>query len=119
MDGNARMHRHRRLPRLEADGSDRDALGPRRAHGHATPVAGDNIAVGISGRELNLKPFGRAVGVARGAANGARLAQHVPGLQGLSQFELDAVILDLAAEREAELRLRLVPVGAEGEAVAL
>ena len=43
----------------------------------------------------------------------------MPGLERLAQFELDALVFDLAAEREAELGLRLVPVGAEGEAVRL
>src|ERR1700722_9103516 len=43
----------------------------------------------------------------------------MPGLQRLAQFELDAFVLNLTAEREAELGLRFVPVGAEGVAVRL
>ena len=43
----------------------------------------------------------------------------MPRLQRLAQFELDALVLDLAAERKAELGLRFVPVGAKRIAVRL
>src|SRR5271154_7596769 len=43
----------------------------------------------------------------------------MPGLERLTQLELDALVFDLAAEREAELGLRFVPVGAEGEPMRL
>ena len=41
----------------------------------------------------------------------------MPGFERLTQLELDALVIDLTAEREAEFALRLVPFGAEGEAV--
>jgi hypothetical protein len=41
----------------------------------------------------------------------------VPGLQRLADLEVDAVDLDLAAEREAEFLLRLEPVGAQVKAM--
>ena len=113
------MHGDRRLPRLEADGADRDALGRRRTQGNPAPVAGHDIALGIGGRQLHLHPLGRRIGVAGGAADGAGLAEHVPGLERLADLELDALVFDLAAERKAELGLRLVPVGAEVEALEL
>ena len=103
MDRHRRMHRHRRLPRLVAHGADRDALGRRLAQRHAAPVAGDDVALGIGRRQLDLQPLGRTVGVARRAADRAGLAQHMPGLQRLAELELDALVFDLAAEREAEL----------------
>ena len=55
--------------------------------------------------------------IAHGAADGALLAHDVPGLERLAQLQLDAAIFHLAAEREAELLLRLEPFGVEGEAV--
>ncbi len=41
----------------------------------------------------------------------------MPGLERLPELQLDALVFDLAAEREAELRLRLVPFGPEHEAM--
>ena len=43
----------------------------------------------------------------------------MPRLQRLAQFKLDALVIDLAAERKAELGLRFVPVGAKWIAVRL
>ena len=114
VDGHGRMHRHRRLPRLVAHRRDRDALGRRPAQRHTAPVAGDDVAIGVGGGQLHLQPFGRTVGVTRGAADRAGLAEHMPGLQRLAQLELNALVVDLAAERKTKFRLRLVPVGPEG-----
>ena len=114
------MHRVQRrggLPGLEADAGDRDAAGVGRLQRHAALVAGDDVAAGVGGGELDLQALDRAVGVADGAADGAGLAEDVPGLERLAELEVDAVGLDLAAEREAELGLRLEPVGAHVEAV--
>ena len=41
-------------------------------------------------RDLRLHPLDRAVDIARGAAAGRLLAQHVPGFQRVAQFELGA-----------------------------
>ncbi len=45
------------------------------------------------------------------------LAEHVPGLERLADLEMHALVVDLAAEREAELGLGLEPVGTHREAV--
>ena len=103
---------------LKRTAGDRDARrSPVGCSGTRRPVAGDDVAVGVGGGELDLQPLDRAVGVAHGAADGAGLAEDVPGLERLAELEVDAVDLDLAAEREAELGLRLEPVGAHVEAV--
>ena len=110
VDRNRRVHRRRRLPRLVAHRADRDAIRCGLRQGNAAAVAGDDVALRIGARELHLQPLGRRVGVARRSADRAGFAEHMPRLQRLAQFELDAFVLDLAAERKAELGLRFVPV---------
>ena len=110
VDRDGRMHRRRRLPGFVAHGADRDAIGRGLLQGNATAVAGDDVALRIGARELHLQPLGRRVGIARRSADRAGFAKHMPRLERLAQFELDSLVLDLAAERKPELGLRFVPV---------
>lgn len=55
--------------------------------GHTAAVAGEEVALAGHTRDLDLHPFHRAVDIpCRTAATGF-LAQHMPGLQGLTQFD--------------------------------
>ncbi len=104
MHGNRRVHRRRRLPGFVAHCADRDAIRGGLGQGQAAAVAGNDVALGIRAGELHLQALGRRIGVARCPADRARFPQHMPRLQRLAQFELDALVLDLAAERESGTR---------------
>ncbi len=82
----------------------------------APAVAGDRHA-GLASKPvaLHLQALDRGIDEAHRAADRAFLAQHVPGLQRLADLELDAAMLDLAEEREAELALRVEPDRVEGD----
>ena len=69
--------------------------------------------------DLDLQPLDRRIDETRGAARQTLFAQHVPGFDRLPQFEPHARVLHAAAEREAELSLRLEPGRIEGVACAL
>src|SRR5262245_44464618 len=58
---------------------------------------------------LHLQTLDRGIDEARGASGCPLLAQHVPGLERLAQFEPHAAVMDHASEREAEFALRLEP----------
>ena len=79
------------LPGLEADAGDGGAGGVGGLQRQAALVAGDEVAVGVGGGELGLEALDGAVGVADGAADGAGLAEDVPGLERLAELEVDAV----------------------------
>ena len=116
MHGNGGMQPRGRLPGLEADARDRLAMGARAGHGQAAAIAGDDMAAGDEAAGLDLQPLHRTVDIANGAARGALLAQHMPGLERLPHFKLHAAMFHHAAEREAELALGLEPFGLEGVA---
>ena len=113
------MQARRRLPGLEAHAGHRDPAIVGRLQRHARPLQATAWRSGLSPSSLHLQPLDRGIDEAHGAADRALLAHHVPRLERLAQFQLDAVVLDLAAEREAEFELRLEPFGAEVEAVLL
>ena len=94
MHRNRRMQAARRLPRAIADAGDELADRARRMQRHAPAVARDDVArVGHAGH-LHLQPFDRGIHVPD-RASGARLfAQHVPRLERLAQFEVDAAARD-------------------------
>ena len=57
--------------------------------------------------------------IAHRAADGAFLAEHMPGLERLADFEPDAAVLDDAADGKAEFALRLEPFRLEAIAGAI
>ena len=69
--------------------------------------------------DFDLQPLDRGIDEPRGAAGYAFFAEHVPGLDRLAQFEPHAGMLHGAADREAELPLRLEPGRIERVAGAL
>ena len=112
-----RMKRLGRAPGLEPHGADARPGRPAFGHGHRAMVAHHLIAVLCGGRHLHLKPFDRAVSITHRSADGAGFAKHMPGFERLTEFKMRAFSLHLAAEREAELRLRFVPHGIEVKAM--
>ena len=63
--------------------------------------------------DLDLQALDRAVDIAHRAAAARLLAQHVPRLQRVAQFQRDAALRHLADPREAELEVRREPGGLE------
>ena len=58
--------------------------------GTATPLQARTYRSGDPARHPCLHPLGRGIDIARGAAGRRILAQHVPGLQRVPQFQLHA-----------------------------
>ena len=95
------------------------AVAAGSAHGHPATVAGQDVAaLGESGR-LQLQALHRGVDIARGAKTGGFLPQHMPGLDGPAQLQLDIVELYPAVVGKAELLEGGQPVKVEGVAVGL
>ena len=96
IDRHHRVHRGCGLPRLETHarhGFARTDAGQR----HHAAIAQHLIAAGFGRAQLDLQAFGGTVGIAHSPADGPRFAQDVPGFQGLTQFQMDA--LDLLSRR--------------------
>src|SRR5579864_1896696 len=74
------------------------------------------MAVFVEALDLDLQPLDRRIDEAYRGAGIALLAQHVPGLDRLAQFERDAAVMHGAAHRETKLPLRLEPGRIEGVA---
>ncbi len=117
IDRKARVKRQCRLPRLVAHTGHGHARCARAHQRHAAAIAGHGITARVCGAELHLQALDRAVGIAHSATDRTGLAQHVPWLQRLPDFELRALVFHLAAEGEPELGLRLIPFRPEDEAV--
>src|SRR3984893_759032 len=71
------------------------------------------MAAGTETLDLHLQPLDRGVDQARGDASGRIFAQHVPRLQRVSQFKLDATVGDSAIERKTKLALGMKPLRIE------
>ena len=92
-------------------------MGTGVAQRDTATVTGHHEALVLQSADPDLQALDRGVDKARGALVAHLLAEHVPGLERLAQFQFHTLDLDLAAEGEAELGLRLVPDGVEREAV--
>src|SRR5215471_3072816 len=109
VDIDGRVERRRQLPRLEAYAGDVFA-GPAGWRQRNEPsVAGDGMAVGIKTLDLHLQPLDRGVDKARGDASGRIVAQYVPRLERVSQFNFHAAVGHCAIERKTQLTLRMKP----------
>src|SRR5271170_2273718 len=102
------------LPRLVSYAGDRLADGARGRHRQFASVARENMTSGHQALRLDLEAFDGRIDIARGAACGRLLAQHVPGLQRGANFDIDAAALDAAVQRKAEFALRLEPDRIDG-----
>ena len=108
---------HRRLPRLEAYSADvfARALGRRQRH-RAAVARQHEPFIHPTGHQC-LHALHGAVDEPRRAAAGRLLAEHVPGLQRMAQFQRDTAQRDLADAREAEFEMRREPGAIETEPV--
>ena len=77
------------------------------------------MAVVVHVAHLYLQALDRGIDIARRAAGGDFIAQHVPGFDGPAQFDLDAALDHGAEAREAEFEEGREPVELEGMAGAL
>src|ERR1700733_8836997 len=98
-----RMHPARRLPGAIANARDIFALPAGRPERHDAAVDDEAVALASRAVEAHLQPLDRAVDIARRAASGGVLSQHVPRLERGAQLELNAAISHLSNERETEL----------------
>jgi len=64
-------------------------------------------------RGADLQPLGRTVDIAHRAADRPGFAQHVPRFERMADLQPHAARVDAAVDGEAELPLRLEPVGIE------
>src|SRR5262249_55522307 len=71
------------------------------------------MAAGIETFDPHLQPFDGGVDGARGGARSGVFAQHMPGLEGMTQFKRDAAMGDGAIERKAKFALGLKPLRIE------
>src|SRR5437660_1105894 len=113
VDRNRRMQTRGGFPRFEANAADAFACRAGRAHRHAPSVAGDDVAVRHISLRLHLQALDGGIDKTHSAAGNAFFAEHMPGLERLTDFELHAAMLDRAAKRKAELALRFEPTGIE------
>ncbi len=89
---------------------------PGGAQRQRATVAGHGIAIGRQAGHLHLHALDRRVDVANGTARRALLAHHVPRLERMTHFELDAARLEVAVLRKAELEVRREPRAVDGKA---
>ena len=113
-----RVQRRRQLPRLEPDPGDVFAGPAGRSQRNKAPVAGDSVAAGVEALDLDLQPLDRGIDEARSDPGGRILAEDMPGLQRVPQFEGDAAMGDGAIKRKTKLALRVKPLRIERIACA-
>src|SRR5450432_1277916 len=74
-------------------------------------VAGNCIArVRREPRHLCLNPLERRVHGANGSAGGSLFREHIPGLEGVTQFEFESLSSDRSDLRKAKLHVRCKPL---------
>ena len=73
-------------------------------------VAGDGMAFAGHAFDQHLHAFHRTIDVTHRRSRAAFLAEHVPRLDGVAHFHLDAALGELADSRETELQMRREPV---------
>src|SRR5580700_7478944 len=107
------MQRRGWLPRPVAHAADELSHGSRRPERYRTAVACQYVPIRREPRSLHLHALERGVDEASGRARGALLAHDVPGLERLTQLDLDAARAEVAVLREAEFHMRREPLGAQ------
>ena len=108
--GNRGMQTGRRLPRAEPDARHEFADGARRAQRNPAAVAGHDVPPVRQPSHLDLHAFQRRIHVSGRPAADNLLAEHVPGFDGLSQFDIDALSGDLTDHRKSEFEVRGKPL---------
>ena len=92
----------RRGPGPEANPGDPQVLVLGRAQGQDLAVDQHGVALGHEPARAQLDALDRGVDIARGPAPARLLAQHVPRLDRVAQFELDVAGLQLPDQRTAQ-----------------
>src|SRR5262249_40872041 len=87
MDGNGRVQAGGGRPGLEGAARDRLARAGRGRHRQPAAVASDDVSALDKALGLHLQALERAVDIAHGAAAGALLTQHMPGLERLPELK--------------------------------
>src|SRR5258706_7381720 len=101
VDRDRGLQARRRLPRAVAYAADVLARRTRARHRYAPAVAGDDITLLVEAAHAHLHALERRIDVAHRAARGAFLAEHVPRLERLAQFDLDGPVMHAAVQRKA------------------
>src|SRR5664280_3033002 len=104
-----RMQGRRQVPRLVAHASHEFARPAGRAERYATSGASDDVAAFVQSLHPDLQTLDGGIDDPHRVAGHPFFAQHIPGLERLSQFELHAAALHGAIMREAKLSLRVEP----------
>ncbi|MCY1176898.1 hypothetical protein D9M73_171860 [compost metagenome] len=110
MDRDGRLQTVGRLPGTEAHPGDELADPPGGLQRHRYAVAGQQVALRRQSAELDLQALQGRVHVTHRATDRALLAQHMPRLKGLAQFQLDAIDGVVADLGKAELQVRRKPL---------
>jgi hypothetical protein len=76
---------------------------------HAFAIAGDHVARVDHPVCQHLHSFQRGIDISRRPARARFFAGHVPGFNGLPEFQLDAALLDLAVERKSKFQVWIEP----------
>ncbi|MNP66796.1 hypothetical protein D3C76_1625460 [compost metagenome] len=111
MDRDGRLQTVGRLPGTKAHPGDELANPPGRLQRHRHAIARQHITLGWQASQLDLQTFERRVHVAHRATHRALLAQHMPRLQCLTQFQRDAIDGVIANLGKAEFQMRRKPLG--------
>src|SRR6202023_1535033 len=102
VDADRRMQRRRRLPSPVTHAADELSRRARCLQRNGPAVASQYIPIRHESRCLDLHALKRGVDIACGSADSAFLAHDVPGLERLTQLDLDAARSEVTVLREAE-----------------
>src|SRR5450631_1473458 len=95
-----------RLPRAIAHPRNRFAMRTGRMEWDATTIAGQQITIAGHPDDLCLHAFDRRIDKASSAAGTRFLAENVPRLSRLPDFEFHPHVIDAAENRIAKLEMR-------------
>ncbi len=103
MNRDGRMEAGGRLPGAIPDTRDGFTLDAGGMQRHPAAVAHHNVApIDLTG-DADLESFDRTVDITGGSPAARLFAQHMPGLQGLTQLKGDAALDDFAIKRKAKI----------------
>ncbi len=100
----------RRLPCAVADAGHELAGRARRVQRNRAAVAGEEVPRFRHSGNLDLQPLDRRVHVSDGAAGARLFPEHVPRLERLAQFHMNAAPRHRTVDGKAELQVRREPL---------
>ena len=113
IDRDRRMQTARRLPCPVADACYIFTFHAGWMQGQFATIARDRVPRIGHALDFHLQPLDRRIHIAGRAADGALLAEHVPGLDRLAKFDVDIGVRELADARKAELEVGREPLEIE------